>query len=149
MYGNVVSLIALVPMLMHSIFGCCWHHAHTHAEQVHVLSGVSESDASLYHIHASHQGCSSRCLSASDEENYPCNSPAESPCEEDRCAYQGVVTTVVLQFWGLESCGFTQFIFADLHVTQQSQLVTLGELPDRLLSHSARERRALAQIWLI
>ena len=28
MSGKVASLIALVPMLFHSIFGCCWHHAH-------------------------------------------------------------------------------------------------------------------------
>jgi len=45
--------------------------------------------------------------------------------------------------------GPTQFVLADLQVVQQSQLTAWGELRDWSFSHSARERRALTQVWLI
>jgi len=149
MSGNVVSLIALIPMLIHSIFGCCWHHAHSHAGHDHVVAVVIDGDLSLDHAHAGHSSCPSHGSPASGGESHSDDHPAESPCEEDRCVYSGMVTTVVPQFFSLEMWGPTQFVLADLQVVQQSQLTAWGELRDWSFSHSARERRALTQVWLI
>lgn len=149
MSGKVVSLIALVPMLIHSIFGCCWHHAHSHAGQDHVVAVMIDGDSSLDHAHAGHSSCPSHGSPTSDGEGHSDDHPAESPCEEDRCVYSGVTATVVSQLVSLEMCGFTHFVLADQQVLQQSCLTVWGDLRDLSISHSARERRAIIQIWLI
>lgn len=149
MTGNVVSLIALVPMLVHSIFGCCWHHAHSHSGHDHVVSAVVGGDSSLDHAHASHSGCPFHGTPASGGDSPAGDHPAESPCDEDRCIYSGLTTTVASQLVSLELWQLTHFILADRQVQRQSCMIAWGEICDPAISHSARERRALTQIWLI
>jgi len=148
MSGKVVSLIALVPMLIHSIFGCCWHHAHSVPGHNHAIVITIGGKALPDHVHSNcHVHGSSS--SVGDEEHHPDDHPAELPCEEDRCVYSGAAATVVSQFVSLEMWGFTHFILADQQVLRQSRLTAWGELCDWSISHSARERRALIQVWLI
>ena len=149
MSGNVVSLIALIPMLIHSIFGCCWHHAHSHAGHDHVVAVVIDGDLSLDHAHAGHSSCPSHGSPASGGESHSDDHPAESPCEEDRCIYSGMVTTAAPQLASLRIWGFTHFILADLQILQQSRLTAWDDLRDWSLSRSAQKHRALIQIWLI
>jgi hypothetical protein len=149
MSGNVVSLIALVPMLIHSILGCCWHHAHSHSGQDHVVAVMIDGDSSPDHAHAGHSSCQFHGSPISGGEHHSDDHPAESPCDEDRCVYSGVAAAVVTQLVSLEMWGFTHFILADPQVLQQSRLTAWGAFRDMSFSHSARERRALTQVWLI
>lgn len=154
MTGNVASLIALVPMLFHSIFGCCWHHDHARLDHDHQHAAVAvttESHSSSDQAHESHAGCSFHGSSTSEDEGerHAEDHSNELPCEEDPCAYSGIVITTVSQLVSLEMWGLAQFAMVDLPVVQPSRLTAWDQSRDWSLSHSARERRALSQVWLI
>lgn len=136
MSGRVASLLAIVPMLIHSIWGCCWHHDHAATERVHTASAVVQIEHAHCASHARH--------SHSDEE-----SPSESPCDEAPCAFSSVSLTTApqllqLNLLGMVSCPVVEI--ADLLKPQQISAASLwiGGLPI-----ADGERRALTQVWLI
>lgn len=149
MCGNVVSLIALVPMLIHSIFGCCWHHGHSHSGHEHFAAALINSDASLGHGHAGPSNCSGHGSPSPGGERHSDDIPPEPPCDDDRCVHSEIVATVPGQLVSLEFSGLTYHIPADQQVRLKLRTAVWGELRDWSFSHSARERRALTQVWLI
>ncbi len=152
MTGNVVSLIALVPMLVHSIFGCCWHQDHSRLDHEHVAIAVTiESGSSSGHAHGSHAGCSFHGSPADEGEGNRCSEDhsGDRPCEEGPCAYSEVVITTASQFVSLKMWWSAQFAVVGLPVVQPSGLMVWNQLRGWPRSHSARERRALTQVWLI
>ena len=104
MRTKFVSLATLLPMLLHSVLGCCWHHAHSGACDSlpgHFANSESESgdDKSGEHGHqagchghravmteaapaAADVVCSTDCSSPANEDETP-----SEPCREDHCVY--------------------------------------------------------------
>jgi len=155
MNGRIVSLIALVPMLFHSMFGCCWHHSHDHAEPT---LGVVECDGHATDSADDHDApdlCHSDCVcfhvAGSATERAPCgdHSGSSRPCDDERCSYVGALTTLVSQPISLKLWAPVQFVFADLHVALQSLLTACREPLERSRVPSSLERRAFIQVWQI
>lgn len=148
MFTQVASLLALLPMLLHSILGCCWHHAHHSACHPGNPRIVCQSSIELptYTDHAT-----SPCHHHEHGTGEPGESPTEpcqdSPCDEERCLFastsMGVVTQTFVLEWG--SCDSCFVATVELLAPVGSRL----ELVDGLLPPSAGQRRALTQVWLI
>ena len=86
MFSNLTSILTMTAMLLHSIFGCCAHHAHAcehgrsaeecHAEHVEQHSEVAEI-AQTGHLDASHQSQGhADCSSHGDDGNHGCRDAA-------------------------------------------------------------------------
>ncbi len=78
MFTRVIFLATVLPMLVHSILGCCWHHAHAHGK----LNCVH----STHETHSGHD----HYRDHRSEHNDPV---APAPCDHDescndmRCVY--------------------------------------------------------------
>jgi len=151
MFSQVASLLALLPMLLHSILGCCWHHAHysvCHSENSRVVCQSSvESPA-----HADH--ATSLCHNHEHGAGNPGESPIEpcpdSPCDEERCLFASTSMGVVLQTVALEWRWCSFFVATvELPAPVGSLVGARHELLDGRLPPSAAQRRALTQVWLI
>lgn len=157
MNGKIFSLMALAPMLFHSIFGCCWHHAHFLPDHNHAVAladaGVSSRDHSHAPAHAHHAGCRAHGGPAVTGDKTPTapGHPSEAPpCEqEQRCFFSGVATTVGTQCDRFDAWDATPVALTDLPLLQRSQRPAPNDLLARSPSVSARERCALSQVWLV
>ncbi len=111
MVALLARLVAVMPVLLHGVFGCCWHHAHFHAhasafctpsehdsagessvhEHRHATdAGRLHNDAQAMCVHHSHSELPNRTsladgASESTEED-GCENECEDGCDEDRCA---------------------------------------------------------------
>jgi len=87
----VTHSLMIAVMLLHSICGCCWHHAHGECSDSHAVTDsprASNSGATCRqhdHQHASSRG--------TDDANHDGEEPAEphdhddAPCEHGSCVY--------------------------------------------------------------
>lgn len=105
MIALLARLVAIVPVLLHGVFGCCWHHAHVHAHASACCTPserVAEGDRSEHeHCHATdagdpHHHMQAMCvhkvessgqtsLAHGDSESTE-DDRGEDGCNEDRCA---------------------------------------------------------------
>jgi hypothetical protein len=160
MFSRVASLLALLPMLLHSILGCCWHHAHESCcgtgNTWVVCQSTVESPANAHtehatstchkhkHTHEHEQGTGN----AGESPTGPC---PDSPCDEERCLFASTSTgvlpqTVMLQLgWCNSFFGATVELPAPVNSPVAAREKWLGRRPPG----SAGQRRALTQVWLI
>jgi|GEM_PF-765692 len=104
MRTKIVSLATLLPMLLHSILGCCWHHAHSDVCDglpVHFANAESDSGDDKAGDRGHQAGCHGhRAVMTEDAPavadvvcSADCSSPANQdetpsePCREDQCVY--------------------------------------------------------------
>ena len=138
MWANLVVSVTLLPMLVHSIFGCCWHHAHSGCSLPFEHS-TSESHAGHRHAH-----------DQSRENNDPV---VPRPCEHDEscddvhCAYLAAepVRNVLAfdlqsQVTELHSCCIL-ILNPAATASRNSQL--------RHEAPASSQRRALTQVWIV
>jgi len=137
MSGRFASLLAIVPMLIHSIWGCCWHHDHASPEHEHTVAAV---------VQVTHSHCSSHVGHSHPDDD---QSPSEGPCGEAPCAYSSLSLTTAPQYLQLDlleeaSCAVVEIV--DLLMPQQ---ISAEYLFADSLPVSDGGRRALIQVWLI
>lgn len=148
MLSKVASLFALIPMLLHSILGCCWHHEHAHgnAAVASVISTVEETaEHDGHHAACAHHG-DSGANESGDQDGHRC---PHSPCEEGRCvvaetAVSVTPETIVLN-WD-RSVGIVAIAVPCVEVSQSS---SREESTDGRTLPSSSQRRALRQVWLV
>lgn len=164
MAGNVVSLIALIPMLLHSIWGCCWHHDHSLVQQANGAAAVTAPDGlpSVDDL-LSHGNCPCHSLPGSERGHDPRlpaghggdershdEGPHDAPCgEEERCANGGAVVAPASQSVSLERGECLPLMVAALTVVASAALARCGELSRWSPTYSAQACRARLQVWLI
>ncbi len=153
MFSTIANLLALIPMLLHSVLGCCWHHEHHRACGPQVACHAADEPAAEIpkHVHDHSAACPNHIDAggdaADDDSDHPCPHP---PCSEQRCA---VVSTIAgagahLILEGL-TCQAPVFV-----VVSDPPLVTVPSV-GRSEEHRgwlvplSAQRRALAQIWRI
>lgn len=155
MFSQVASLLALLLMLLHSILGCCWHHAHHFARNPGNSRVVCQSSVeSTAGTHADH--ATSPCHNHNHEHGTgnPGESPTgpcpDSPCDEERCLFASTSMGVVPQTVALE-WGWCNFFVAtvELPAPVGASLATHHNLLGGRLPDSAGQCRALTQVWLI
>lgn len=97
MCRSFVVAATMLPMLVHSILGCCWHHAHAAAD----IDVCEHSNADLSRQVHFHKSCSHghqyedgvrganvakfSVVEAESTDDSGCPGDDQSPCEEDRC----------------------------------------------------------------
>ncbi|MEZ6066187.1 MAG: hypothetical protein R3B90_10875 [Planctomycetaceae bacterium] len=160
MLPHLASLLAIVPMLLHSIIGCCWHHAHTGGgEHVHVAAFAGHSHGHEDRRHEEHgheehgqQDCGhEHQVGEAPEESLPGESPAcPSPCEESRCTFCGT-TRLVTAMSSAELLtplltGPAKEMMATVAVSQQPQWECCEGTQ---CSAAALKLRALIQVWQV
>lgn len=151
MSGRITSLVALLPMLFHSIFGCCWHHAHTSPDGHHAVAALSDDVALASQHEHGHAGCPFHShLIDQQKDGVPvADLPADSPCEDDRCDGIGMAITTAPQLPDQAWRGVTPLAIAETLVVLPLLPALEGYRHESVRSHSARERCALTQVWLI
>ena len=138
MWVKLVATATLLPMLVHSILGCCWHHAHDECDRPCEHS-TAESHDGHRHAHDQSSGHNVPFVPA------PCEH--DDPCDDARCidlAAQPVRNVLAFdrqsQLAELDSCCILP-LNATLTATRSSQL-----------SHedpTSSQRRAFTQIWVV
>lgn len=93
MSSQIVSLLALVPMLLHSIVGCCWHHSHGNPRDLTTVASASSVDDAVgeatqrgrstccQHVHRS--SISAPVAHTSNEQSNGQN--PHFPCQDEPC----------------------------------------------------------------
>lgn len=149
------SMIAtLLPMLFHSVFGCCWHHAHCFGQESPESVAV---ESKCGHHHATRSSCphygalnqlaleSPTDSSLANDAESPCNDGR--PCEEDRCVFLPCDT--VKQDFDIEACSLVLGVdFRQSRIPGLSfEVLRFPAPPDRLTSTVSS--RAMIQVWVV
>ena len=138
MWGKLVVSVILLPMLVHSILGCCWHHAH------------SESDLSCEHStaesHAGHCHTHHQCGENNDPVvPAPCE-PDES-CDDVRCVYLSTAPVRNVLAFDLQSPVATLDSCCILNFNATVKASGNPQQHHRVLASS--QHCALTQIWVV
>lgn len=153
MSGNVVSLMALVPMLFHSIWGCCWHHGHPAVEDRAQISAVQAADAgretacrvqarpACCHSHGRHDQTADAPATGDDRHE-------EAPCEQERCDFSVASQTLVPQSLHFEHSDAVCALVA-VPIPPHALPTAVRRIRDDLRSHTAGDLRALIQVWQV
>lgn len=157
MSGKVVSLFALVPMLFHSIFGCCWHHVHILPVDAQVTVAVADEApvctpsrrSCCGHAHGSSPQVPAE-LALVGQAAGESQSSEHPPCEEEDCAVDlGVVIANHSEKISFEARDFFPSSPNELRLIDQLQWSVWCGVIERSLPDSARERCAITQVWRV
>lgn len=151
MSGRIASLVALLPMLFHSIFGCCWHHAHVLPLEDHTAATTTSDHSTVGQHDRGHAGCPfhSHPIDQQKDGVPVADLPADSPCEDDRCDGIAMAITTMPQLTDLARQAVTPFAIAETPAVPPLLLAVESYRHEFLRSPSVRERCALTQVWLI
>ncbi len=156
MWMKFASIIALTPMLLHSILGCCWHHVHGCSCAVNAsITSLLDSDdlssqSSCCACHHEHGNGHTTCCENSHLPA-PCDSHHESPCCEVHCVYMTNAPAEVPSsasesgYWGAVAELSPRIAHGLANVSHSSRAESID--PERLLAPAVR--LSLLQIWLI
>jgi hypothetical protein len=149
MFHSLTTAAILLPMLFHSLFGCCWHHAHGIDRRM--PSQTAEVDEAC-HTHAGHGCCSHWKTQKSDcshgETSLPCcPDDQRQPCSEELCVY-GLSETIrpeIPEVSLLDEVAFveSQAIVATLSGSAYVEMRVMGT------SVCLPSPRALTQVWIV
>ncbi len=138
MWGKLVISVILLPMLVHSILGCCWHHAH------------SEFDLPCEHStgesHAGHRHAHDQCPENSDT-TVPARGDHNQSCNDVPCVYLAAepvqnALALDLQFQVAASDSCCVLIFnATVKASRNPQ--------QRYRGLASSQHRALTQVWVV
>ena len=138
MWAKLIVSVTLLPMLLHSIYGCCWHHAH------------SEFDLPCEHstaeVHAGHRHAHDQ-TSENHDPVVPAPCEHDESCDDVRCVY-------------LAAEPVRNVLAFDLHaqVAELDACCVLALVPTVAASRNSRLRhevpassqhRALTQVWVV
>lgn len=152
MWTKCVSLATLLPMLLHSILGCCWHHAHSSiCETMSCEVSTERVSGCLHHSDANSEtahphplaDCAPNSSSPADHGETPLK-----PCDEVRCVYVGAATVQLPK----DNSPFCFNFTAEAHPSLVSLSLMTVHGSQRLSDNSlptSQSLRARAQVWLI
>ena len=138
---NSLTALTGLTLLLHAVFGCCWHHAH--------LAGVEEIrwEGGWHDHHAAGIG-----QAAEDACHEPHDHPADAPphrhgpCDEDACVYLTAASAPV-PVLDLSGWAAVVALAADLAAAPLTAADFPGERMPQGVPRAAL--RAALQVWLI
>lgn len=143
-----VHILTVFAMLLHSIGGCCLHHAHErcsdHEQQVCPAEKVQTTSCSHAHHHDSDHDESSEGPASSDETQTPCD--GDYGCDDQSCVYDKTTSTEI-------AAQMVSFFFLEMTVADVSALngpESLFQFDGRRPAYHAESslsRCALTQSW--
>ena len=145
MWGKLVVSVTLLPMLIHSIIGCCWHHGHSIAGNAsHCEFAVTVECHGHPHAHEHH---------AKDESSrtptcpLPCEHEHERGCDEVRCVYvasESIRHSIAIELKSLVAVFNVVRIFV---VAPQTVAINSTDRPPKVIV--ALQHCALTQVWIV
>jgi len=143
MWTYFVTAVTLVPMLFHSIVGCCWHHEHATCSAAHCHRGHADNstESSCCDGHYAHP------LASEDDPQSPV--PHE-PCRESKCQYIVVPSLKVTDSFDAHA-GFNSLVMEWSSSAEVVVVTSRDSLPDRSdpVPGDSATRRAALQVWRI
>lgn len=153
MFSRLTSLLALIPMLLHSILGCCWHHTHECRCEVEGSRVVCQAEVdSCGQDRGDHAACPShRHAVEADGPDEPANDPCRRvPCEEERCSFVETLVLAAPAGFDLELSWACATFAAGEELTPHAVHVAIQRVSEEdAPPGSHAERRARSQVWLI
>jgi len=154
MWANLAVSVTLLPMLFHSIMGCCWHHTHSGYQSTFFAErSVSEACCGHKHEHRHNQdrACHSKAdriaqkFAAGSEQPEPCQH--HEPCDGVDCVYlTGKVTHCSLRVDMYEQVAtLNGNCIVVPGVTETAQKCEVRPKDH----HTSSEHCALTQVWII
>lgn len=139
MWAKLIVSATLMPMLVHSILGCCWHHAHA-AETVK-FSRVGTVDQSHVRPHNHHHCCHD------GESNLPTPCEEHKSCEDMGCVYLPVKAVRSESLPNLRAV----FAVSDSVAVPllNATVMASGDSHPGLRVFSSLQHRALTQVWVV
>ena len=156
MLTNSITIVTALTMLAHSVWGCCWHHAH---DEHSTCAAVHFEDHAAT-AHGEHAGCAhvhygvvDRSTSAPVEHGtcgHGCpeeEAPGHDGCHENRCTF---VKTSSVDIAGLWAAMVALWPAAPELSVQTIVAASRAEADEAARPPlSAQAMRALTQTWLL
>jgi hypothetical protein len=148
MWAKLVVSVTLLPMLFHSILGCCWHHAHSEYCSTNAL------DQKNSHQCCSHRHCHGDDLSIeNDGPVLPVRNEHQAPsqrhesCDGVDCVY--VTAKATQSPTGADFCSRGATRDGDCSVVWGTRIAVIRSSERHHRRSTAVEYCALAQVWMI
>ena len=151
MLANSITVITALTMLAHSVWGCCWHHAHDdHGAQACTASHVESADH-REHDHCSHSSAERPTGSSSASQNETSDHGHQDdhqhlPCHEAQCTY---VVTAPVSIDGFCAEMATALPLTSDLVVQSMTAVHRWDIASTSPPRDAHAVRAQMQSWLL
>ena len=144
MWAKLVVPVTLLPMLIHSILGCCWHHAHRECDFPCMSSSVESHDC---HGHRHNHRSAHAQRSGNTEPVIPIPCGHDRPCDDVRCVYiepEFVRIAMVSDLYEhVAALNFSGIMFRNVAAT------TPGNLQQTQKVAAALQHCALTQVWVV
>ena len=141
MWAKLIVSVTLLPMLIHSTFGCCWHHAHSECDLSCVRSTVRSHAGQCQHSHAPAQ-----CLE-NTKPFVPAPCGRDKPCDDVCCVYLAAESVRIV---------FSFDLHAYATILNSSSFMYRGVSPTTPTNayrnrcvFTAVEHCALTQVWVV
>jgi hypothetical protein len=151
MSGSILSIVALLSMMLHSIVGCCWHHGHLsgrHSEpETTVQSSAGVTSATRTGC-CSHRPLQHEVAQATSDLTYE-TSDGNGPCPDSRCAEVATSLTLGPQAVQLVNGVAVSVAMIDVRELPGSAPLVRSSLRVPRVLKVGLEHRAITQVWLI
>ena len=144
-------LATLLPMLFHSVFGCCWHHAHSGCHSHFGATSIVDARPTEIHQHTCGHHQQTTDTSSSGLNGAPsCRLPQpilpSHQCDEEHCVYvvEKAHVFAVFQLSGWTSPGLNLAICPECLSDR-----IVGQISCVRDKKAGAELRALVQVWLV
>ena len=150
MLANSITVVTALTMLAHSVWGCCWHHAHDgHGAQGCTASHVVSTDHREHH-HCSHAaehptGASSASQTETSDDGHQ-EDHHHLPCHEAQCTYVVTASVSIDGFWAAMVAVFPEV--TDV-IEQPLMAASRWDVDSTRPPRDAHAVRALTQTWLL
>ena len=144
MQTRLVVLVTLLPMLVHSILGCCWHHAHFDHVDVCAAPRVQ---AAIHRHQCTHHHCSKNASAEASASPVPAPCRHHAPCDEVSCVFLDATLLRVAVAFELTA----KFVAPEENwtVTLRGPLKSLRCLAASREMPTSQEHCALIQVWIV
>lgn len=161
MLNTIATIAAMIPMLLHSVFGCCWHHrhlepcGHSHTEAISSIENAEDPGReSCCDDHESSVATFEECEPTQHSALFPPidgGSKHECPCSGSRCVF---VTTSAADASHFDAQGAMNCVPSHAGCATQAADLTISvahrlSVSDAHYSLAPKVRRSLMQLWLI
>lgn len=153
MWRSLAVSVTLLPMLFHSILGCCWHHAHS---AWHIDCGLtavpfefdSRQSPIPNHSCGHHQEALDSLTTRNDTpvSQWPQPTSPSHPCDEESCVY---VARKAVAFAVFQISVWTPLALCITPRPEGISCRTVGRIACVRQQKAGTQLRALTQVWLV
>lgn len=147
MFQTLTTILTATTFVAHGLFGCCWHHGHTH-----LLSGngaVHEHAACHGHHRHTHHAAQGQIAEPGHDAGRDSESPRPTPCDEGHCVFARTQDSPnsSVDASSVSAAFVLMALPCDVNLTFPVEPSALAALEPA--AHFSAPLCALCQVWLI